>query len=74
MKNPVAGSRGLATRTPQTRSVVWRSFLQPSKNRKLLFNEDGSPSARTQAIWGHTPSFVTGIELMVDGGFLAQTI
>ena len=64
---------------------------------QFKLNEDGSPSARTQAIWGHTPmkrfgesheligacvflaahkasSFVTGIELVVDGGFLAQTI
>jgi len=63
----------------------------------LLFNEDGSPTARAQAILGHTPmgrfgepnelvgavlflasarasSFVTGADLRVDGGFLAQTI
>ena len=25
------------------------------QNRKLLFNDDGTPTARTQAIWGHTP-------------------
>ena len=72
-------------------------FFPAEQNRKLLFNDDGSPSARTQAIWGHTPmgrfgqaeelvgaavflashrasSFVTGSDLRVDGGFLAQTI
>jgi len=72
-------------------------FFPAEQNRKLLFNEDGSPSARTRAIWGHTPmgrfgraeeligaalflaspkasSFVTGADIRVDGGFLAQTI
>ena len=72
-------------------------FFPAEQNRKLLFNDDGSPSARTQAIWSHTPmarfgraeelvgaavflasyrasSFVTGADLRVDGGFLAQTI
>ena len=68
-------------------------FFPAEQNRKLLFNDDGSPTARTQAIWGHTPmnrfgqaeelvgacvflasaesraSFVTGIDLRVDGGF-----
>lgn len=72
-------------------------FFPAEQNRKLLFNEDGSPSTRTKSIWGHTPmarfgqaeeligaavflaserasSFVTGADLRVDGGFLAQTI
>jgi len=63
----------------------------------LLFNDDGSPTARTKSILGHTPmgrfgvadelvgaavffasarasSFVTGADIRVDGGFLAQTI
>jgi NAD(P)-dependent dehydrogenase (short-subunit alcohol dehydrogenase family) len=30
-------------------------FFPAEQNRKLLFNEDGSPTARTKAIWGHTP-------------------
>jgi NAD(P)-dependent dehydrogenase (short-subunit alcohol dehydrogenase family) len=30
-------------------------FVPAEQNRKLLFNEDGSPTARTQSIWGHTP-------------------
>jgi NAD(P)-dependent dehydrogenase (short-subunit alcohol dehydrogenase family) len=72
-------------------------FFPAEQNRKLLFNDDGSPTARTNAIWGHTPmgrfgeshelvgaalflasqkasSFVTGTDIRVDGGFLAQTI
>src|ERR1043166_3174248 len=72
-------------------------FFPAEQNRKLLFNEDGSPTARTLAAWGHTPmgrfgkpnelvgaaiflashaasSFVTGADICVDGGFLAQTI
>lgn len=72
-------------------------FFPAEQNRGLLFNPDGSPTARTRAIWGHTPmnrfgesqelvgaavflaspkasSFVTGIDLRVDGGFLSQTI
>jgi NAD(P)-dependent dehydrogenase (short-subunit alcohol dehydrogenase family) len=72
-------------------------FFPAEQNRKLLFNDDGTPTPRTQAIWGHTPmkrfgqseelvgacvflashaasSFVTGIDLRVDGGFLSQTI
>ena len=72
-------------------------FFPAEQNRALLFNPDGSPTARTQSILGHTPlrrfgeahelvgaaiflaskkasSFVTGTDLRVDGGFLAQTI
>ena len=72
-------------------------FFPAEQNRKLLFLEDGSPSPRTKAIWGHTPmgrfgqpeeligaalflasakasSFVTGTDIVVDGGFLSQTI
>jgi len=72
-------------------------FFPAGQNRKLLFHDDGSPTDRTRAIWGHTPmgrfgeaaelvgaavflacpkasSFVTGADIRVDGGFLAQTI
>jgi NAD(P)-dependent dehydrogenase (short-subunit alcohol dehydrogenase family) len=72
-------------------------FFPAEQNRKLLFNEDGTPTARTLAVWAHTPmgrfgqaeelvgtvvflashkasSFVTGTDIRVDGGFLAQTI
>jgi NAD(P)-dependent dehydrogenase (short-subunit alcohol dehydrogenase family) len=72
-------------------------FFPAEQNRKLLFNDDGSPTPRTKSIWSHTPmgrfgeahelvgaalflasqkasSFVTGADIRVDGGFLAQTI
>ena len=78
-------------------NTITPGFFPAEQNRKLLFNDDGSPTARTKAIWGHTPmgrfgkaeelvgaaiflashaasSFVTGSDLCVDGGFLAQTI
>jgi NAD(P)-dependent dehydrogenase (short-subunit alcohol dehydrogenase family) len=72
-------------------------FFPGEQNRRLLFNADGTATARGQVILGHTPmarfgdpgelagaaiflasekasGFVTGIDLRVDGGFLAQTI
>ncbi len=72
-------------------------FFPGEQNRRLLFNEDGTPTPRAQTILGHTPmarmgephelagavlflasakasGFVTGIDIPVDGGFLAQTI
>jgi len=30
-------------------------FFPAEQNRKLLFNEDGSPTTRTSSIWAHTP-------------------
>lgn len=78
-------------------NAITPGFFPAEQNRRLLFNEDGSPTARAASILGHTPmarfgkaeeligatiflasakasSFVTGTELRVDGGFLAQTI
>jgi NAD(P)-dependent dehydrogenase (short-subunit alcohol dehydrogenase family) len=72
-------------------------FFPAEQNRKLLFNDDGSYSARGGQIIGHTPmarfgsadelagatvflasraasGFVTGHNLVVDGGFSATTI
>jgi NAD(P)-dependent dehydrogenase (short-subunit alcohol dehydrogenase family) len=72
-------------------------FFPAEQNRALLFKTDGSPTPRTESIWGHTPmgrfgraeelvgaavflasgkasGFVTGADIPVDGGFLAQTI
>lgn len=78
-------------------NTITPGFFPAEQNRRLLYNEDGSPTPRAQAILGHTPmgrfgdpkeligaalflassnasSFVTGADLCVDGGFLAQTI
>ncbi|HKX60699.1 MAG TPA: SDR family oxidoreductase, partial [Verrucomicrobiae bacterium] len=30
-------------------------FFPAEQNRRLLFEEDGTPTARTKAIWAHTP-------------------
>ena len=49
-------------------------FFPAEQNRKLLFNEDGSPSARTKSIWGHTPMgrFGHSEELVGAAVFLAS--
>jgi len=48
-------------------------FFPAEQNRKLLFNDDGSPTARTKAIWGHTPMgrFGESRELIGAAVFLA---
>lgn len=89
-------AREWATKGVRVNSLT-PGFFPAEQNRKLLFNEDGSPTARTRSIWTHTPmgrfgeaaeligaviflaspraaSFVTGADIRVDGGFLAQTI
>ncbi len=78
-------------------NAVTPGFFPAEQNRKLLFQADGSPTPRAQAILGHTPmkrfgdaqelvgavvflassrasGFVTGTDIVVDGGFLSQTI
>jgi len=49
-------------------------FFPAEQNRKLLFKEDGSPSDRTRAIWGHTPMgrFGRSEELVGAAVFLAS--
>ncbi len=72
-------------------------FFPGEQNRRLLFQEDGTPTPRARSILSHTPmarmgepselagavvflasskasGFVTGTDIRVDGGFLAQTI
>jgi NAD(P)-dependent dehydrogenase (short-subunit alcohol dehydrogenase family) len=89
-------AREWATKNVRVNAIT-PGFFPAEQNRKLLFNEDGTPTARTVSILGHTPmarfgkpeelagaavflaspkagSFVTGTEIRVDGGFLAQTI
>ncbi len=49
-------------------------FFPAEQNRKLLFNDDGTPTARTEAIWGHTPMnrFGEAKELVGAAIFLAS--
>lgn len=50
-------------------------FFPAEQNRKLLFNQDGSPSARTLSIWTHTPMarFGKPDELIGAAVFLASS-
>ncbi len=49
-------------------------FFPAEQNRKLLFHDDGSPTARTKSIWGHTPMnrFGRADELIGAAVFLAS--
>lgn len=55
-------------------NTITPGFFPAEQNRKLLFNEDGSPTERTQAIWGHTPMgrFGEARELVGAAVFLAS--
>ena len=78
-------------------NAISPGFFPAEQNRKLLFNDDGSYSARGGQIINHTPmerfgsaeelagavvflaskrasGFVTGQNLVVDGGFSSMTI
>lgn len=89
-------AREWAPRNVRVNSIT-PGFFPAEQNRRLLFHEDGSPSARAQSILTHTPmrrfgeapeiggaavflaserasGFVTGTDIRVDGGYLAQTI
>ena len=71
-------------------------FFPAEQNKKLLFNEDGTPTERAKAIFSNTPmsrfgkpdelagaavylasekasSYVTGSDIVVDGGFMSST-
>jgi len=55
-------------------NTITPGFFPAEQNRKLLFNEDGSPTPRTEAIWGHTPMnrFGEAKELVGAAVFLAS--
>jgi len=66
-------AREWATRGVRVNTIT-PGFFPAEQNRKLLFNDDGSPTARTQAIWGHTPMkrFGESQELIGAAVFLAS--
>jgi NAD(P)-dependent dehydrogenase (short-subunit alcohol dehydrogenase family) len=66
-------AREWATNGVRVNSIT-PGFFPAEQNRKLLFNDDGSPTARTQAIWGHTPMrrFGEPSELIGAALFLAS--
>lgn len=89
-------AREWATRGVRVNAIS-PGFFPAEQNRSLLFNEDGSYTARGGQIIGHTPmarfgaahelagavvwlaahkasSFVTGQNIVVDGGFSSTTI
>jgi NAD(P)-dependent dehydrogenase (short-subunit alcohol dehydrogenase family) len=55
-------------------NTITPGFFPAEQNRKLLFNDDGSPTARTKSIWGHTPMnrFGEAPELVGAAIFLAS--
>jgi NAD(P)-dependent dehydrogenase (short-subunit alcohol dehydrogenase family) len=56
-------------------NTITPGFFPAEQNRKLLFNEDGSPTARTKSILGHTPMgrFGQAEELVGAAVFLASS-
>jgi NAD(P)-dependent dehydrogenase (short-subunit alcohol dehydrogenase family) len=65
-------SREWATKGVRVNTIT-PGFFPAEQNRKLLFNEDGTPTARTKSIWGHTPMnrFGESDELIGAAIFLA---
>jgi NAD(P)-dependent dehydrogenase (short-subunit alcohol dehydrogenase family) len=66
-------AREWATKGVRVNSLT-PGFFPAEQNRKLLFEDDGSPTARTRAIWGHTPMgrFGEANELIGAAVFLAS--
>ena len=56
-------------------NTITPGFFPAEQNRKLLFNDDGTPTARTKSIWGHTPMnrFGESHELIGAAVFLAAS-
>jgi NAD(P)-dependent dehydrogenase (short-subunit alcohol dehydrogenase family) len=55
-------------------NTITPGFFPAEQNRRLLFNEDGSPTPRTKSIWNHTPlgRFGEASELIGACVFLAS--
>lgn len=66
-------AREWATKGVRVNSIT-PGFFPAGQNRKLLFNDDGSPNDRTKSIWGHTPMnrFGEAHELIGAAIFLAS--
>lgn len=66
-------AREWASRGVRVNSIT-PGFFPAEQNRKLLFNDDGTPTARTQSIWAHTPMgrFGRAQELIGAAVFLAS--
>ena len=66
-------SREWAPKNVRVNSIT-PGFFPADQNRKLLFNDDGTPTARTKSILGHTPMWRFGIasELVGAAVFLAS--
>src|SRR5947199_9023699 len=66
-------AREWATKGVRVNSIT-PGFFPAEQNRKLLFNDDGSPTARTKSIWSHTPMnrFGEAHELVGAAVFLAS--
>lgn len=56
-------------------NTITPGFFPAEQNRKILFNEDGSPTERTRIIWAHTPMgrFGAAQELIGAAVFLASS-
>ncbi len=67
-------AREWATKGVRVNSLT-PGFFPAEQNRRLLFNEDGTPSARTKSIWAHTPMgrFGQAGELVGAAVFLASS-
>lgn len=67
-------AREWASRGVRVNSIT-PGFFPAEQNRKLLFNDDGTPTTRTLSIWGHTPMgrFGRAQELVGAAVFLASS-
>ncbi len=96
MNQTVAQAKELAPYGIRANAIA-PGFIVADQNRALLLNSDNTPTARGQAVLGHTPfnrfgeasemmgavlflvsdkaaSFISGVTIPVDGGYLSYNI